>query len=85
MGILSYKAREKEKLPIFESLAKSLEDEKLGIKNHDKTMTNYAKQFPKKKGKPSTADFAISLASKCKFYEKEHKPDECWHLQAEYH
>ena len=85
LGILSHEAREKEKLPTLESLAKSLEDEELRMKNHDKATANYAKRFPKKKGKPPAADPAIGSASKCEFCEKEHGPDECWHLQAECH
>ena len=85
LGILGHKAREKEKLPILESLAKSLEDKELWMKNHDKATANYAKQFPQKKSKPSATDFVISSAFKYKFCEKKHGPDECWHLQAECH
>lgn len=33
LGILSHEAREKEKLPILKSLAKSLEDKELRMKN----------------------------------------------------
>ena len=38
--ILSHEAREKEKLPILESLAKSLEDEELRMKNQDRATAN---------------------------------------------
>ena len=91
LGILSHEAREKDKLPTLENLAKSLEDEELRMKNQDKAIANYAKRFTKKKGKSSVApiedseDFAAGLSSKCKFCEKEHGPNECWHLQAECH
>lgn len=85
LGILSHKAREKEKLPIFESLAKSLEDKELWIKNQNKATANYAKQFFKKKSKFSTTDFAIGSASKYKFCEKKYRLDKYWHLQAECH
>ena len=90
LGILSHKARQKEKLPTFESLAKSLEDEKLRMKNQDKATANHTKRFTKKKGKPSTRsedseDSTTGLISKCKFCEKEHEPKGCWHLQAECH
>ena len=90
LGILSHEAREKEKLPTLESLAKSLEDEELRMKNQDKATANFAKRFTKKKGKPSTRsedseDSTMGLISKCKFCEKEHEPNECWHLQAECH
>ncbi len=90
LGILSNEAREKEKLPTLESLAKSLEDEELRMKNQDKATANHAKRFTKEKGKPSTRsedseDSTTSLISKCKFCEKKHEPNECWHLQAECH
>ena len=90
LGILSHEAREKEKLPTLESLAKSLEDEELRIKNQDKATANYAKRFTKKKGKPLTQtenseDSNTGLLSKYQFCEKEHGPNECWHLQAECH
>lgn len=55
LDILSHEARGKAKLPILESLAKSLEDEELRIKNQDNATANYAKRFMKKKGKsPAT-------------------------------
>ena len=90
LGILSHEAREKEKLPTLESLAKSLEDEELRMKNQDKATTNYANRFSRKKDKPLTRpedveDSTISSSSKCRFCEKEHGPNECWHLQAECH
>ncbi len=74
-GILSHEARQKDKLLTLESLAKSLEDEELQIKNQDKATANYAKQFTKKEGKLSTRsedseDSTTDLISKCKFYEK---------------
>ncbi len=61
------------------------------MKNHDKATANYAKLFTKKNGKSpvtqieDSKDSTISPSSKCKLYEKEHGPNECWHLQAEYH
>ena len=90
LGILSHEAREKEKLPTLESLAKSLEDEELRMKNQDKATANYTKRFTKKKRKLSTRsedseDSTTGLISKCKFCKKEHEPNECWHLQAECH
>ncbi len=91
LGILSHDAREEDKLPTLENLAKSLEEEELRMKNHDKATANYAKRFTKKKGKSpvtqieDSEDSTISPSSKCKFCEKEHGPNECWHLQAECH
>ena len=91
LGILSHEAREKDKLPTLENLAKSLEDKELQMKNQDKTIANYAKRFTKKKGKSPVSqiedykDSAVGPFSKCKFCEKEHGPNECWHLQAECH
>ena len=91
LGILSHEAREKDKLPTFENLAKSLEDKELRMKNQDKATANYAKRFTKKKDKSSIAqikdseDFAAGPSSKCKFCEKEHGPNEYWHLQVECH
>ena len=86
-GILSHEAREKEKLSTLESLAKSLEDEELWMKNQNKVLANYAKWFTKKKKKPSTQsedyeDSTTGLISKCKFCEKEHQPKKCSYLQA---
>ncbi len=43
LDILSHEAREKKKLPKLETLAKSLEDDKLQIKNQDRATANYAK------------------------------------------
>ena len=90
LDILSHKAREKKKLPTLKSFAKSLKDEELQIKNQDKVTGNYAKQFTKKKGNPSTKTkdskgSTTGLLSKCKFCEKEHGLNECWHLQSECH
>ena len=51
LDILCYKTREKTVLPTFENLAKSWKDKELQIKNQDKAMANYAKQFTKKKTK----------------------------------
>ena len=70
------------------SLAKSLEDEELQIKNEDKTTANYAKRFIKKKENLPTRfedseDFTTNSISKCKFCDKEQKPNKCRHLQAE--
>lgn len=48
-GILSHKIREKEKLLLVESHTKFLENQKLEIKNQDKILVNYAKQFTKKR------------------------------------
>ena len=50
-GILSHDAREKDKLSTLKNLARSLEDEELRMKNHDKAIANYSKRFTKKKGK----------------------------------
>ena len=88
--ILSHEAREKEKLFTFKSLAKFLEDEELRMKNQDKARANYAKRFTKIKEKPSTRsedseDSTTDSISICKFCEKIHEPNECWHLQAECH
>ncbi len=91
LGILSHEAREKDKLLILENLAKSLEDKELQMKNHNKTTANDAKRFTKKKGKSlvtqidNSEDSTISPCSKCKFCEKEDRPNECWHLQAKCH
>ena len=46
---MSHEIRKKEKLLTSGSLAKSLDDEELQMKNQDKATTNYAKQFIKKK------------------------------------
>lgn len=51
--ILSYKVKEKEKFSSLKSLIKSLEDKKFQIKNQNKALVNYTKQFTKKKGKAS--------------------------------
>ncbi len=51
LGILSHEDREKAKLSTLGSLAKSLEDKELRMKNQDKATANYAKQFTKKKAK----------------------------------
>ncbi len=72
LDILSHEARDKEKLPTLETLAKSLEDEKLRMKNPDKTTANYAKRLTKKKTKLSTKyedseDSTTGLILKCKF------------------
>lgn len=48
LGILSHEAREKDKLLTFESPAKSFKDEELWMKNQNKAIANYAKQFTKK-------------------------------------
>ena len=91
LDILSHEAREKDKLPTLENLAKSLEDEELRMKNQDKATANYAKRFTKKKGKSHVAqiedseDSAAGPSLKCKFCEKENGPNECWQLQAECH
>ena len=81
-GILSHKARQKQKLPTLESLAKSLEDEELRMKIQGKATTNYAKWLTNKKRKLSTRsedskDSTTGLISKCKFCEKKHKLNEC--------
>ena len=60
------------------------------MKNQDKATANYAKQISRKKDKLLTRpedvkDSTINLLSKCRFCEKEHWPNECWHLQAECH
>ncbi len=60
------------------------------MKNQDKAKANHSKRFTKKKEKPSTRskdseDSTTGLISKCKFYEKEREPNECWKLQAECH
>lgn len=88
LNILSYKAREKEKLPTLENLAKLLENKKLQIKNQDKVTANYAKRFLKKKSKlltrtKNSKNPNTNLLSKCQFCEKKHEPNEYWHLQAE--
>ena len=86
LGILSHEAREKDKLSTLKNLAKSLEDKKFRMKNHDKATANYAKRFTKKKGKSSISQiedseaFAAGPSSKYKFCKKEHRPNECWHL-----
>ncbi len=83
LGILSHEAREKAKLPTLESLAKSLEDEELRMKNQDKATANYAKRFTKMKAKspsnqPEDAqDPEPGLVTKFGFCEKEHGPNEC--------
>ncbi len=41
LGILNHKVREKDKLLTLENLAKSLVDEELRMKNHDKATANY--------------------------------------------
>lgn len=61
------------------------------MKNQHKTSANYAKQFIKKKGKSSitqiddSEDLVAGPSFKCKFYEKEHGPNKCLHLQTECH
>ncbi len=91
LGIPSQQAREKDKLPTLENLAKSLEEEELRIKNQDKATANYVQRYTKKKSKFDFAqiedsdDSATGRSSKCKFCEKEHGPNKCWHLQAECH
>lgn len=78
LNILSYDTRKKAKLPILESLAKSLKDKKLQLKNQDKAMANYAKRFTKKKTELSPNQFKdlqdseTSLVTKCKLCEKEY-------------
>lgn len=91
LGILSYDAIEKEQLPILESLAQSLKDEKLQMKNQDKARANYAKQFTKKKAKLPLSqledfqDLKPDLVTKCKFSKKKHKQNKYQHLQAKCH
>ena len=59
------------------------------MKNQDKATANYAKRFTKKKGKSFTSnpedskDSETSSVPRCKFCEKEHALNKCWHLQAE--
>ena len=83
LGLLSHKARETEKFLLLESLAKSLEDKELWMKNQDKVSTNYAKRFTKKKVKDSitwaedSEDSATSSSSKCNFCKKKYWPNEC--------
>lgn len=56
------------------------------MKNQDKATANYVKWFTKKKSKFSFAqiedseDLTPGPPSKCKFCEKEYRPNECWHL-----
>ena len=91
LGILSHEAREKEKLTTLESLAKFLESKELRMKNQDKATLNYAKRFTRKKDKfftfkpKDSKDSETDLVPRCKFDEKKHAPNECWHLQAECH
>ncbi len=90
LGILSHKAREKAKLPIFESLTKLFQKEELWMKNQDEATANYAKQFSSKKNKLLTKpedveDFTISLSSRCKLYGKKHGLNKYWLLQVECH
>lgn len=54
LGILNHEAREIERLPTLKNLAKSLKDEKLQMKNHDKATADYAKRFTNKKRKSPT-------------------------------
>lgn len=91
LGILSYKAKEKKKLLSFESFAKSLKDEELWIKNQDKALANYAKQFTKTKSKASitwaedSEDLATISLSKCKLCKKKYELNDYWQLQAKCH
>lgn len=76
LSILSYEAREKNKLLTLKNRAKSLEDKKLQIKNYNKATANYAKQFIKEKSKSSipqienSENSAAGLSSKYKFCKK---------------
>lgn len=85
LRILSHNTREKEKLFSLKSWAKSLENKKLWMKNNNKAMANYAKQFLKKKDKISIIDLAISSFSMCQFYEKRYRLDKYWHLYVKCH
>lgn len=49
LSILSHEARKKKKLSIFKSLNKLLGKQKFKIKNQDKAIANYRKQFVKKR------------------------------------
>lgn len=86
LDILSHKTREIEKLPILESLAKSLEDEELQMKNHNKTIANYAKRFTRKRAKlfiSKLKDFKIletNSVSKHNFCEEEYALNKCSYL-----
>lgn len=59
------------------------------MKNQDKIIANYTKQFTKKKDKLAVAqieDFENSEGTssfRYKFCEKDHRPDKYWQLQAE--
>ena len=60
------------------------------MKNQDKAIANYAKQFIKKKSKLTIRledfeDSTTAMVTNCKLSEKKHKPNKCWHLQAECH
>ncbi len=61
------------------------------MKNQDKATANYAKRFTKRKSrltnaKPEeTEDSSNGTLTKCKFCEKEHRLNDCWHSQAECH
>lgn len=50
-GISSREARHKTKPPTLESLAKSLEDKELQMRNQDRSMANYDKPLRGKKAK----------------------------------
>ena len=89
LGILSRKAKGIEKLLTLESLPQSLEDEEFQIKNPNKVIVNYSKQFIKKKEKPLTQsedseDSTTGSISKCNFCERKYKPNLFRHLQVEY-
>lgn len=56
------------------------------MKNQDKVIANYAKQFIKKKAKlflnqpEDSQDPKPGLVTKYKLCKKKHLPNECWHL-----
>lgn len=85
---MSHKARKNDKFFTFKGLTKFL---KLRIKNKDKTTDNYAKRYIKKKSKSCVAhieDFdnsISSLSSRCKFYKKKYRSNECYHPEAKCH
>lgn len=76
MDILSHKARKKDKLSIFKSLAKFLVDKNFQMKNQNKEISNYAKRFTKKKGNSPVAhiensdNYQSSQSSRCKSCKK---------------
>lgn len=51
-AILSYNAREKEKLPILSELTRTLEDEQMYLSNENRRTANYAYSSKPKKVKP---------------------------------